>query len=312
MRLAFAGTPVVALPALQALIDAGHDLAAVVTRPAAPVGRGKKLVESAVAQLATELGIEVLTPGKPKDADFVARLRELDVDAIPVVAYGALLPADVLAIPKHGWINLHFSLLPAWRGAAPVQRALMNGDQETGVTTFRIVLAMDAGPIYRQVRTPFGAEETAGEALNRLAQLGAGVLVGTMADVTAGEQPVEQDSEGVSLAPKVNVDDAQVDWSRPAAQVVNLVRGTNPAPGAWSTLIGPDESRGDRLKILRARVAPDVDLAPGQLFAEKRRLLAGAGDGAVELVEVQGFGKRAMSGTDWARGAKPQQGAHLG
>ncbi|MFC2640433.1 MAG: methionyl-tRNA formyltransferase [Propionibacterium acidifaciens] len=284
MRIVFAGTPGTAVPGLRALAGAGHDVVAVVTRPDAPSGRGRRLRASPVADAAQELGIEVLKPSHPRDEDFVARLTALAPDVCAVVAYGALIPEHVLAVPAHGWVNLHFSLLPAWRGAAPVQRALMNGDTVTGVTTFRLVPALDAGPIHRQLRVPVGADETAGELLDRLAVLGADVLVGTMADIEAGLAPVDQDDEAATTAPRIEVAEARLDWTVPAARLARTVRGTSPHPGA---------------------------LAPGCIEADARHLWVGTGDGALELVHVQDFGRRAMSGADWARGAKPAPGARF-
>ncbi|MCL2315550.1 MAG: methionyl-tRNA formyltransferase, partial [Actinomycetia bacterium] len=213
-----------------------------------------------------------------------------------------------LDVPRFGWINLHFSLLPAWRGAAPVQRCLMAGATTTGVTTFRIVHDLDAGPVFRQAGTSIGAEETAGDLLDRLAVLGAGVLVDTLADIGAGAEPTPQDEAGASLAPKVTVEDARVDWAAPAPAVVDRVRGVTPDPGAWTTL------GGERFKLVRVRCAVDaipVSLAPGELWADKHRLLAGAGEGTVELVDVQAPGKPAMPGTAWARGARLTPGARL-
>lgn len=304
MRLVFAGTPELALPSLHALVAAGHQVVGVLTRPDAPAGRGKQLTSSPVARAAAALGIEVLRPTSLRDGRLAADLARLDPECVPVVAYGALIPADLLVLPRHGWVNLHFSLLPAWRGAAPVQRALMAGDEYTGVTTFRIVPALDAGPVYRQVRTPFGAGETAGAALSRLAELGAGVLAATIEDIAAGSTPVEQDEAGLSLAPKVEVADARIDWTRPAQRISDLVRGTTPAPGAWTTI------DGERFKVLTVALVESAApvLQPGELLAQKHRLLAGTGSGVLELVQVQAVGRRPMSGADWARGAKPAPG----
>lgn len=312
MRVVFAGTPQAGVPALQALVRAGHEVVAAVTRPDAPTGRGRRLTASPVARAAAELGIEVLKPGHPRDAAFVERLTGLAPQVCAVVAYGALIPRQVLAIPLDGWVNLHFSLLPAWRGAAPVQRALMNGDEVTGVTTFRLVPALDAGPIYRQLRVPVPAEETAGELLERLAGIGADVLVETLGDITAGVAPVDQDEEAATTAPKVTPDEARIDWSAPAGRLAQLIRGTSPEPGAWTLYAGR------RFKVLAAR--PDEpsargahpgELAPGQLGVDGRHLWAGTGAGALELIRVQGFGKRPMSGADWARGARPGAGARF-
>ena len=312
MRIVFAGTPGTAVPSLRALAESRHEVVAAVTRPDAPTGRGRRLRASSVAAAAQELGIEVLKPAHPRDEDFVTRLTALAPDVCAVVAYGALIPEHVLAIPAHGWVNLHFSLLPAWRGAAPVQRALMNGDATTGVTTFRLVPELDAGPVHRQLRVPVGEDETAGELLDRLAPIGADVLVGTMADIEAGLPAVEQDDEAVTLAPKVEVGDARLDWSAPAEHLARVIRGTSPHPGAWTLF------EGRRFKVLAARAddpaAPGPHpgaLGPGRIAAGSRHLWVGTGDGALELVRVQDFGRKAMSGADWARGARPAPGARF-
>lgn len=310
MRIVFAGTPVTAVPSLKALLAAGHQIVAVVTRPDAPTGRGKKLTASPVALAAAELGLPVLRPTHPRESDFVERLRSIAPEACAVVAYGALLPQNVLDIPPHGWINLHFSLLPRWRGAAPVQRALMAGDPVTGVSTFRIVKALDAGPVYRTLELPVAPEETAGELLDRLAEVGDQVLVDTFADIAQGRQPRPQAEQGVTLAAKVGVEDAHIDWTRPAGELVGLIRGTSPAPGAWTHF------EGQRFKVLGARLhAPQARvtaLEPGELGAHPHALFAGAADGELELTRVQAFGKKAMDAADWARGAKPAPGTRLG
>ncbi|MCP2258622.1 methionyl-tRNA formyltransferase [Streptoalloteichus tenebrarius] len=308
MRLVFAGTPAVALPALRALLDSPrHEVVAVVTRPDAPAGRGRRLVRSPVGALADERGIEVLTPARAGDPDFLARLRELAPDCCPVVAYGALLPKSALEIPPHGWINLHFSLLPAWRGAAPVQAAVRHGDEITGASTFRIVRELDAGPVFGTVTEPVRPRDTAGELLDRLADSGARLLLSTLDGIEDGAVvAVEQPAEGVSYAPKVTADDARVDFTLPALAVDRLVRSVSPEPGAWSVF------RGERVKL--GPVQPsDVDgLAPGELRVEKRRVLVGTATTAVELGEVQAQGKKRMAAPDWARGSRIEAGERLG
>ena len=309
MRIVFGGTPDVAIPSLDALADSRHELLAVVTRPDAPSGRGKKLTASSVAQRAVDLGIEVLKPQRPRDEGFVNRLSELAPDCCPVVAYGALLPQRVLDIPRHGWINLHFSLLPAWRGAAPVQHAILAGDQITGATTFRIVLELDAGPIFATMREPIRPDDTAGDLLHRLSHSGARLLVDTLDGIEDGTltptpQP-EADSQ-VSYASKINVEDARIDWTQPAKVVDRLVRACTPAPGAWTTF------RGERFKINSARIS-DSALPPGRLEISKRSVRVGTASQAFELEEVQAQGKRPMAAADWARGvtfeAEPRLGA---
>jgi methionyl-tRNA formyltransferase len=298
VRIVFGGTPDVAIPSLDALADSRHELVAVVTRPDAPSGRGKKLTASPVAQRAAELGIEVLKPQRPRDEEFVTRLTELAPDCCPVVAYGALLPQRVLEIPRHGWVNLHFSLLPAWRGAAPVQRAILAGDQITGATTFRIVLELDAGPILATVSEPIRPDDTAGDLLHRLSLSGARLLVETLDGIedgtlTATPQP-ETDAQ-VSYASKINVENARIDWTQSADVLDRLIRACAPAPGAWTTF------RGERFKINSARIC-DAVLAPGVLQISKRGVRVGTATQALELDEIQAQGKKPMPAADWARG----------
>jgi methionyl-tRNA formyltransferase len=309
VRIVFGGTPDVAIPSLDALADSRHELLAVVTRPDAPSGRGKKLTASSVAQRAVALGIEVLKPQRPRDEGFVNRLNELAPDCCPVVAYGALLPQRVLDIPRYGWINLHFSLLPAWRGAAPVQHAILAGDQITGATTFRIVLELDAGPIFATMREPIHPDDTAGDLLHRLSLSGARLLVDTLdgiEDGTLTPTPQPGTDAQVSYASKIKVEDARIDWTQPAEVVDRLVRACTPAPGAWTTF------RGERFKINSARIS-DSFLPPGRLEISKRSVQVGTASQALDLDEVQAQGKRPMAAADWARGitfeAEPRLGA---
>ncbi|MGW1028301.1 methionyl-tRNA formyltransferase [Streptomyces sp. NPDC002577] len=309
MKLVFAGTPEVAVPALDALIASGrHEVAAVVTRPDAPAGRGRHLVASPVAVRAEEAGIEVLKPAKPRDEDFLARLREIAPDCCPVVAYGALLPKVALDIPVHGWVNLHFSLLPAWRGAAPVQHALMAGDEITGASTFLIEEGLDSGPVYGTVTEQVRPTDTSGDLLTRLAFAGSGLLVATMDGIEDGTvKAVPQPADGVTIAPKITVEDAQVDWSAPALRVDRVVRGCTPAPGAWTVF------RGERLKLIQVALTPDrQDLAPGELSVGKNNVHVGTGSHAVELLWVQAQGKKPMKAADWARGVRSAAGEQLG
>ncbi|MFE2052662.1 methionyl-tRNA formyltransferase [Streptomyces sp. NPDC059459] len=308
MKLVFAGTPEVAVPALDALIASGrHEVAAVVTRPDAPAGRGRRLVASPVAERAQEAGIEVLKPAKPRDPDFLERLREIAPDCCPVVAYGALLPRVALDVPARGWVNLHFSLLPAWRGAAPVQHALMAGDEITGASTFLIEEGLDSGPVYGTVTETVRPTDTSGDLLTRLAFAGAGLLAATMDGIEDGSlEAVPQPADGVTLAPKITVEDARIDWAAPALRVDRVVRGCTPAPGAWTTF------RGERLKLVQAvPVADRTDLAPGQLAAGKNNVYVGTGSYAVELLWVQPQGKKPMRAADWARGVRIAEGESL-
>jgi len=303
MRVVFAGTPDPALPALEAVVASRHDLVAVVTRPDAPAGRGRRLVASPVAQRAEELGVPVLKPDHPKDPAFQAALRELGPDCCPVVAYGALLPPSVLEVPPHGWVNLHFSVLPAWRGAAPVQHAIWAGDEVTGATTFRIVAALDAGPTFGLMTQTIRPTDTAGDLLDRLAQGGAHLLVQTLDGIEDGSlEAREQPADGVSLAPKITVEDARVDWTEPALGVDRRVRACTPAPGAWST------HEGQRIKIGPVRIEQQP-LPPGGLEVTKSAVHVGTGTSAVRLGDVQPVGKRPMPAADWARGARVASGA---
>ncbi|MEU2505832.1 methionyl-tRNA formyltransferase [Streptomyces sp. NPDC007863] len=309
MKLVFAGTPEVAVPALDALLASGrHEVAAVVTRPDAPAGRGRRLVASPVAQRAEEEGIEILRPAHPRDEDFLARLREIAPDCCPVVAYGALLPQKALDIPAHGWVNLHFSLLPAWRGAAPVQHAVMAGDEVTGASTFQIERGLDSGPVYGVITEEIRPTDTSGDLLTRLAFAGAGLLSATMDGIEDGAlKAVPQPADGVTLAPKIEVEDAHVDFAAPALRVDRVVRGCTPAPGAWTLF------RGERLKLIQvAPVADRTDLAPGELAVGKNNVYAGTGSYAVELLWVQPQGKKPMKAADWARGVRISPDERLG
>ncbi len=308
MRVLFAGTPEVAVPSLRALFASRHEIVAVLTRPDAPAGRGRTLQPSEVAQVALDAGIEVLRPATPRDPVFLARLAELAPDAAPIVAYGGLIPPAALSIPRFGWINLHFSLLPAWRGAAPVQHAVMAGDEVTGASTFLLEQGLDTGPVFGVVTESVRPTDTAGDLLARLADSGSGLLVATLDGLEAGSLvAVPQPADGVSLAPKISVDDARIGWLDPAMRVDRLIRGCTPAPGAWTTF------RGERVKLGPILLAPDVsDLAPGQLRVVKNAVWVGTGTHAVRLGDVQAQGKRLMGAGDWARGVRVEQGEHLG
>ena len=265
MRLVFAGTPQAAIPALEAILASRHEVAAVVTRPDAPAGRGRHLEPSPVARLARDAGIEVLTPAKVRDPAFLDRLREIGPDCCPVTAYGALLPQSALDIPPHGWVNLHFSVLPAWRGAAPVQHALLHGDDVTGATTFHIVKELDAGPVYGVVTEAVGPRDTAGDLLARLAVSGAALLVGTLDGIESGQlRAVPQPDEGISFAPKITPDDAHVDWGLPAVAIDRLIRACTPEPGAWTTVAGA-----------RLKLGPVEPLPPGSRPRPRARRAVG-------------------------------------
>ncbi|MDT7580351.1 MAG: methionyl-tRNA formyltransferase [Pseudonocardiales bacterium] len=302
LRVLFAGTPEAAVPSLRALLASRHDVVAVLTRPDAPAGRGRRLHRSPVGALADEAGIPVLTPARPGDPEFLATLRALAPDCCVIVAYGALVPRAALDVPRYGWVNLHFSLLPAWRGAAPVQAAIRHGDEIAGAATFRLEEGLDTGPVYGVVTEAVGADDTAGELLGRLAVSGAALLAATVDGIADGTlRPQPQPAEGVSHAPKVTVADARVDWAAPAGAVDRLVRSVTPDPGAWTTF------RTERLGL--GPVAPidpagSPELKPGELHVEKRRVLAGTATAPVVLGEVRPVGRRPMPASDWARGVR--------
>jgi methionyl-tRNA formyltransferase len=301
VRLVFAGTPEPALPALRHLIDSPrHEVVAVLTRPDAAAGRHRKPEPSPVAREALDRGIPVLRPERPNSPEFVAELAELAPDCCAVVAYGALLRDALLAVPPRGWINLHFSLLPAWRGAAPVQAAIAAGDAITGATTFQIELSLDSGPIYGVVTETIQPTDTAGELLERLALSGAALLSTTLdgiADDRLAPQP--QPADGISIAPKITVEEARVRWDLPALVVERRIRAVTPNPGAW-TLIGD----------LRIKVGPvqlgdtPEPLPPGGIHVDRKSVWIGTGSEPVRLGQIQPPGKKLMNAVDWARGAR--------
>jgi methionyl-tRNA formyltransferase len=332
MRLVFAGTPAPAVASLDALLASRHEVAAVVTRPDAPAGRGLRLGPSPVAARAAEAGVEVLRPARPRDPEFIARLREIAPDCCPVTAYGALIPDQVLEIPARGWVNLHFSLLPAWRGAAPVQHAIRHGDDVTGATTFRLVHELDAGPTFGMLTEPIRPADTAGSLLQRLSAAGADLLVTTLDMIELGELEARpQPADGVSFAPKVTPADAEVDWKLAALAVDRLIRSCTPAPGAWTRLDGTRIKLGPVSPVGPARSAGSGGLAgpastpgpagtpapggglaadqvpgPGELLVLRDRVLVGTGTRPVQLGDVQADGKRRMPAADWARGLRLQ------
>jgi methionyl-tRNA formyltransferase len=308
MRLVFAGTPEVALPSLDALAASRHEVVAVVTRPDAPAGRGRQLSRSPVGAWADERGIEVLTPARPRDEAFLTRLKEIGPDCVPVVAYGALVPPVALEIPRYGWVNLHFSLLPAWRGAAPVQHAVLHGDEVTGAAVFQLEAGLDTGPVFGTMVEKINPRDTSGDLLDRLSGAGAGLLVQVLDGIEAGTLRAEpQPADGVSLAPKISVEDAEVRWREPAFAVDRRIRACTPAPGAWTTW------RGDRIKLGPVRVVPDGPrLAAGDILVDRLGVLVGTGTDPVALGEVRAAGKRPMAAVDWARGARVGVGERVG
>jgi methionyl-tRNA formyltransferase len=323
MRVVFAGTPQAAVPTLDALLRSAHEVAAVVTRPDAPAGRGLHLAPSPVAERAAEAGLEVLKPVRPRDPDFLDRLRAIGPDCCPVTAYGALIPQAALDIPANGWVNLHFSALPAWRGAAPVQHAILHGDDITGATTFRLVAELDAGPVFGVVTEPIGPRDTAGDLLARLAESGAELLVTTLDGIESGQVEARpQPSEGVSQAPKLTAEDARVRWDRPAIAVDRQIRACTPVPGAWTVLgrvrlkLWPLAKAASGLTAVPGGAdggPPDAEpLDPGELRVCRSGVLVGTATGPVELGDVQPDGKRRMSAAAWARGLRLDQGAVSG
>lgn len=301
MRIVFAGTPPPALPSLQRFIDSPrHEVIAVLSRPDAAAGRRGKPAPSPVAQLALDTGIPVLRPDRPNSPEFLAEFAELAPDCCAVVAYGALLSAQMLAVPTHGWVNLHFSLLPAWRGAAPVQAAIAAGDSVTGATTFMIEPALDSGPVFGIVTEMIRARDTAGELLDRLALSGAALLEVTLDGIADGSlTPVPQSADGVSVAPKVSVDEARIRWDLPAHVIERRIRAMTPNPGAW-TMIGDM-----RIKVGPVSVEESSDaVAPGVIVAERARVLVGTGSVPIRLGQIQPPGKKPMAAADWARGAR--------
>ena len=295
----FAGTPETALPTLDALLASRHEVAAVLTRPDAPTGRGRRLEPSPVAARAREHDLEVLTPERPSDPEFLDRLRAIRPACCPIVAYGALLRREALDVPEYGWINLHFSVLPAWRGAAPVQRSIMAGDEVTGATVFSLVEELDAGPVLGTITERIRDDDTAGTLLDRLAHEGAQLVVDALDHIEDGDIGAHaQQEEGVSYAAKLTVEDARVDWRRPAFAVDRQIRGCTPSPGAW-TMLGDD-----RLKLGPVTTLDEATLQPGHLDVGKREVRVGTATTDVLLGDVQPVGKKAMPAADWARGTR--------
>ncbi|BBX70539.1 methionyl-tRNA formyltransferase [Mycolicibacterium psychrotolerans] len=303
MRLVFAGTPEPALPSLRRLIESPrHDVVAVLTRPDAAAGRRGRPAPSPVAHLALEHGIPVLRPERPNSAEFIAELAALAPDCCAVVAYGALLGDDLLAVPAHGWVNLHFSILPAWRGAAPVQAAIAAGDAVTGATTFQIERSLDSGPVYGVVTETIRPADTAGDLLDRLSVAGAALLEATMDGIADGTlTAVPQPADGISVAPKITVDDARIRWDLPAHVIDRRIRAVTPNPGAW-TMIGEE-----RVKVGPVTVVDEPDLGPGRLKVDKKHVRVGTGSGAVQLQTVRPPGRKPMNAADWARGARLEE-----
>lgn len=309
MRVLFAGTPEVALPVLQALMqDQSHEVVGVLTRADARRGRGHSLQPSPVAAVAREAGLEVRTPRTLRDPEVQEWVRSLDADVAVVVAYGRLVPPELLDVPRHGWLNLHFSLLPAWRGAAPVQWAVINGDQVTGACVFRLEAGLDTGPVYARLSRPIGARQTAGELLAELSQEGVQLVTSTLSALETGQAaPQEQDHSQATTAPTLSSQDGEIRWSDPAVAIDRRIRGVTPAPGAHTTYSAA------RLRLGPVTLSPETtDLAPGQVRATKREVLVGTGSHAVRLGRVAPAGKQWMDADAWARGAQGLSATVLG
>ncbi|MGW4930676.1 methionyl-tRNA formyltransferase [Agromyces sp. NPDC004153] len=301
LRLVFAGTPAAAVPSLERLAASGHEIIAVVTRPPAPQGRKRVLTPSPVAAAAERLGLEVIEAARLDEAT-TQRIVALDADLGVIVAYGGLVREPLLSAPEHGWINLHFSLLPAWRGAAPVQHALIAGEAETGASVFRLVPELDAGDVFA-MRTRNAGEDTAGELLEALAHEGADLLAEVVDGIAEGSASATPQAGEPTFAPKLGIDDARLDWGAPADDVRNRFRGVTPEPGAWTTV---DDQRVKVLELAEATEATATDaaaLAPGAVRLVGRHLLIGTGTGLLELRRVQPAGRTAMSAADWWRGS---------
>ncbi|MGE0218834.1 methionyl-tRNA formyltransferase [Mycolicibacterium sp.] len=302
MRVVFAGTPEPALPSLRRLLDSPrHEVVAVLTRPDAAAGRRGRPAPSPVARLALDHDVPLLRPARPNSAEFVAELAALAPDCCAVVAYGALLGDALLGVPAKGWINLHFSLLPAWRGAAPVQAAIAAGDAVTGATTFQIEAALDSGPVYGVVTETIRPTDTAGDLLGRLSESGAVLLESTLDGIADGVlTAAPQPAEGVTVAPKITVEAARIRWELPAHVVERRIRSVTPNPGAW-TMIGEL-----RYKVGPVTIAADAaePLPPGQIQATRTGVRIGTGSAPVLLDRIQPPGKKPMAAADWARGAR--------
>lgn len=309
MKLIFAGTPEPAVPALKALIASSHEVVAVITRPDARKGRGRTLYPSPIKEVALENGIEVLTPSTLKadteDGQAVReRIKELAPDAIPVVAYGNLVPEDLLDAATHGWVNLHFSLLPAWRGAAPVQASIRAGDDITGASTFQIEQGLDTGPVLGTITETIQTKDTAGELLERLSQSGAHLLVATMDGLESGEMVPQPQQGEPTYASKITTEDARIRWSEPDFAVDRHVRAHTPAPGAW-TMLGDDRMKIGKITPLHteAEVLNEIpELSPGQVHITKKAVYVGTATTPVRVDQLQPVGKKMMNAADWGRG----------
>lgn len=306
MRVVFFGTPDFAVPSLQALLQADIDIALVVTQPDHGLGHLHKTPRPPAVKLAAEAaGLPIAQPERPRGDDFTAQLRALDADLGVVVAYGHLLQPDLLAIPKLGFVNVHASLLPRWRGAAPIHWAVRSGDAETGVAIMRVEAGLDSGGVWRLERTPISDTDTTGELFGRLARLGATALVATLTGISAGDTPTPQNDALVTQAPKISRDIARVPWNDSATAVSCHIRAMDPRPGAWSTIAGQE------MKLFGPRVVKAAPGLPGSILDTNHHLVVACTDGALEIAEVQPAGKRRMTSLDWIRGSGTAPGARF-
>jgi methionyl-tRNA formyltransferase len=304
LKLVLAGTPDVALPALETLISSEHDVLAVITQPPARAGRGRELQPSPVHAVADKYGIKALYPDSIREIDAV--LRELQPDAIPVVAYGQLIPETMLDIPAHGWINLHFSLLPEWRGAAPVQHCIWHGDTITGATTFRIDQGMDSGPILGHVTQLVDPKDTSGALLDRLADTGSHLLRQTLDALEAGMiTPIAQQHDQATYAPKLQKSDSRIDWQLPAIEIDRRIRAMTPKPGAWTTMALSEHEIS--LSIGPVSTNRDIQLDPGVICVIDKNVFVGSATYALELDRIKPPGKKFMLATDWMRGLRTEE-----
>jgi methionyl-tRNA formyltransferase len=300
LRVVFAGTPEVAVPSLRALVASEHEVVGVIARPDAPTGRGRRMRACPVAEVARELSIPLTQPASLTADSIDAQLRHWRPDVVIVVAYGLLIPGRLLDLPRFGWVNAHFSALPRWRGAAPVQYAIAAGDESVTVTTFRIDEGLDTGPVLASSEPiAIGDRDDSGRLLTHLADVAARLVVSTVDQLAAGTAAsTPQETEGVSYAPRIGTDDARIDWSRPVDEVDRWIRACTPSPGAWTTFAGT------RIRIGTPRGVIHGSSTPRQIITEKHRVLVGAADGFLDLGMVQPMGKQEMAASDWARGLR--------
>ncbi|MCU1443811.1 MAG: Methionyl-tRNA formyltransferase [Cryobacterium sp.] len=295
MKLVFAGTPAAAVPSLELLAGSDHEIATVITRTDAPLGRKRVLTPSPVAEAAQRLGLPMLKANR-LDADATSAIAALEPDLGVIVAYGGLVREPLLSTPRLGWINLHFSLLPRWRGAAPVQRALIAGDELTGAAVFQLVAELDAGPVFGTVTQQVPPTATSGKLLDSLSSTGAELLFTVVNQLASGSAHAVEQAGPVTLAPKLTLDDARIDWDQPADVIYNRVRGVTPEPGAFTTM------NDARLKLLDVVPAGDVSQPAGLIRTDAGRVLIGTATHALELLAVQPAGKKPMKAIDWWRG----------